>query len=317
MSGLDLTDADVMAARGPKNSVDPFRPHAMQVEAEYSADGVIADVATVFLTNRECPFHCVMCDLWKNTADERVPAGAIPAQIEFALKNLRPAQHIKLYNSGNFFDAQAIPPDDLPRIAKLVSGFQSVIVENHPKLCTHRVVGFQQQCGTSLEVALGLETSHAPTLRRLNKLMTTDDFATACRFLLGHNVRLRTFILLKPPGTSEAEGIERAVESVRFAFDHGVNCCAVIPTRTGNGIMDQLRQRGLFSPPALSSLEVVMEETLSWKRGRVFADLWDVRQFATCADCVDARIARLKAMNLTQTIPPAIRCARCDSGHAS
>jgi len=314
MPGLDITDAEVIAARGPKNPVDPLRPYAMLVEPEYSADGVVEDVATVFLTNRECPFHCLMCDLWKNTTNARVPPGAIPTQIEFALKQLPPGQHIKLYNSGNFFDAQAIPPEDCSKIAQLVSGFQTVIVENHPRLCTNRVVEFQQLCGTTLEVALGLETSHEPTLRQLNKQMTTNDFTAACRFLLGHDIRLRTFILLKPPGTSEAAGIERAIESVRFAFDHGVKCCAVIPTRAGNGIIDQLQRQGTFAEPQLRSLELVMEETLSWNRGRVFADLWDIRRFAICADCVDARVDRLQSMNLTQTIPAAVRCVQCDGG---
>ena len=38
-----------------------------------------APTAVVFLTNRECPFRCVMCDLWMNTLDETVPRGAIAA----------------------------------------------------------------------------------------------------------------------------------------------------------------------------------------------------------------------------------------------
>ena len=31
--------------------------------------GGCVDVATLFLTNRECPFRCLMCDLWKNTLE--------------------------------------------------------------------------------------------------------------------------------------------------------------------------------------------------------------------------------------------------------
>ena len=314
MSWVNTSDADILAARGPKNVVDPFRPYAMLVEPEFSADGVVEDVATVFLSNRECSFRCLMCDLWKNTTDERVPLGAIPEQIRFALQNLPAAEHIKLYNSGNFFDAQAIPPEDISRIAELVSSFKTVIVENHPKLCTNRAAEFQQLCGTQLEVAIGLETSHEPTLRQLNKQMTTADLARACEFLLSHDIRIRTFILLRPPGTTEQEGVARAIDSVQFAFDHGVNCCAVIPTRSGNGIMDQLQQRGEFETPSLRSLEAVLEETLPWKRGRVFADLWDVQQFSQCSECVDARIDRLRQMNLTQTVPPSVNCQHCDGG---
>ncbi|HIE95793.1 MAG TPA: radical SAM protein [Planctomycetes bacterium] len=306
-----FTDTDVLKERGPKNSVDPFQPYHMLVEPEFCAHGRVEDVATVFLSNRECPFRCLMCDLWKNTTDDRVPAGAIPQQIRHAIEQFPPAQHIKLYNSGNFFDAQAIPPEDYEEIASLVSSFNTVIVENHPRLCNDRCSEFQDLCATQLEVALGLETSHQATLQQLNKQMTTDDFARACEFLLQRDIRVRSFILLKPPHTSEEQGIERAIESVRFAFDNGVDCCAVIPTRAGNGIMDRLQQAGLFQPPQLRSLELVIDEALGWHRGRVFADLWEARQFAECAACATARIERLNVINLSQQEVPPVECHHC------
>ena len=295
-----VLDRSILAARGARNVVDPWRPYHFLNEPEFSADGVVEDVSTIFLTNRECPFRCLMCDLWKNTTEETVPLGAIPGQIDFALSRLPPANHVKLYNSGNFFDAKAIPSADLPAIANRIRHFQTVIVENHPRLCDARCGEFQQLLGTQLEIALGLETSHALTLAKLNKQMTVEDFARSCELLLKSQIRIRAFVLLKPPETTEEQGIERAIESVRFAFDCGVSCCAVIPVRTGNGIMEQLGQQGLFTPPRLSSLELVMRETLSWNRGRVFADLWDARPFADNPADADLQLARLAAMNLHQ-----------------
>ena len=295
-----IPDRPILAARGARNVVDPWRPYHFLNEPEYSAAGVVEDVSTIFLTNRECPFRCLMCDLWKNTTEETVPPGAIPGQIDFALSRLPPAKHVKLYNSGNFFDPKAIPIADLPKIADRVRHFQTVIVENHPRLCDARCGEFRQMLGTQLEIALGLETSHAATLAMLNKQMTVEDFARSCELLQKADIRIRAFVLLKPPGTTEEQGVERAIESVRFAFDCGVSCCAVIPVRAGNGIMEQLGQQGLFTPPRLSSLEFLMRETLSWHRGRVFADLWDARQFADRPDEADSQISRLEAMNLHQ-----------------
>jgi radical SAM enzyme (TIGR01210 family) len=297
-----ISDRSIIDARGARNGVDPWTPYHFLNEPEHSAAGVVEDVSTIFLTNRECPFRCLMCDLWKNTTTSTVPLGAIPAQIDFALSRLPPAKHVKLYNSGNFFDAQAIPPADLTVIADGVRHFQTVIVENHPRLCDGRCGDFQDLLGTQLEIALGLETSHPPTLAKLNKQLTVKDFARACDLLLKSQIRIRAFILLKPPWTTEEQGIERAIESVRFAFDCGVNCCAVIPVRSGNGIMDQLGKDGVFAPPRLSSLEKVMRETLSWNRGRVFADLWDARQFADEPADADAQIGRLETMNLKQCL---------------
>ena len=91
-------DQQIVEARPKKADVDPFRPYAFHLEKERGTGGDLDPVATLFLTNRECPFRCTMCDLWKNTTDQTVPLGAIPAQIDYALSRLPQAKHIKLYN---------------------------------------------------------------------------------------------------------------------------------------------------------------------------------------------------------------------------
>ncbi|MGZ6971756.1 MAG: hypothetical protein ACXVID_08845, partial [Thermoanaerobaculia bacterium] len=70
----------VLDLRPPRNAVDPLRPYGLFVEEEPRAGGGTDRVATIFLTNRECPWHCLMCDLWKNTLTAPTPKGAIPAQ---------------------------------------------------------------------------------------------------------------------------------------------------------------------------------------------------------------------------------------------
>lgn len=307
------TTSEILAARPKRNSVRLDRPDQFLVEPECSAAGNVVDVATLFLTNRECPFRCLMCDLWKNTTVKTPESGRIPEQIQYALQRLPASAQIKLYNSGNFFDAAAFPAGDRHEVARLVAGFETVIVENHPRLCGPDVVAFRDQIRGRLEVAMGLETSHLETLSRLNKQMTTDQFAVACEFLLQHDIDVRAFVLLKPPWTTEQQGIDRAIESVRFAFDCGVQCCAVIPTRAGNGMMDRLEELGQFASPELESLEHVMNVTLSWQRGRVFADLWDLQRFAGCDDCFRQREERLHQMNLQQQVLPAVRCDRCNT----
>src|SRR5271155_4766982 len=68
-------DTWILARRPERDSLDPLRPYAFFVEEEYSAEGEVVSVATVFLTNRECPWRCLMCDLWKNTLLQAVPVG--------------------------------------------------------------------------------------------------------------------------------------------------------------------------------------------------------------------------------------------------
>jgi radical SAM enzyme (TIGR01210 family) len=310
-----LTSPEIVRARGPKNTVNRHRPYAFMVEEERSAAGRIEPVATLFLTNRECPFRCLYCDLWKNTTDQSLAPGEIPAQIEYALAQLAPAPHIKLYNSGNFFDAQAIPVADHPRIASLVQAFKTVIVENHPQLTDHRAIDFRKRIPGEFEIALGLETIHPIVLPRLNKGMTLADFDRASGFLRSHEIEVRVFILLKPPFVAEEEGVEWALRSIEHAFSQGARVCCVIPTRDGNGIMEQLGQQGLYAPPKLNSLERVQLEALQRyaEQGRVFVDLWDAQRFATCPACAQARIDRMQRMNLSQQIEPQLVCPQCHS----
>lgn len=310
-----FSDAEIVAARPPKEVVDPWRPYAYLVEPEHTAEGRVEDVATLFLTNRECPFRCLMCDLWRHTTDEPVPPGAIPAQIDYALERLPAARHVKLYNGGNFFDRKAIPPADLPAVAERVKDFATVIIENHPRLCTDDVLRFRDRLGGRLEVAMGLETVHPDVLARLNKRMTLDDFARAADFLRRHDVDVRAFILLRPPFLTEEEGVTWALRSIAWAFDAGVGCCSVVPTRAGNGLMERLAREGHFTPPRLASLEHVLSDGLGLHRGRVFVDLWDVERFFDCDRCGPARRERLEAMNLTQRFLPPVSCA-CGGAHA-
>ncbi|HKD38307.1 MAG TPA: radical SAM protein, partial [Pirellulales bacterium] len=283
MSDPRALDADrwILSRRPPKNAVDPWRPYHYLVEQERTRDGRLENVGTIFLTNRECPFRCLFCDLWKNTTDERVPDGAILAQIEWALEHMPPLRHLKLYNSGNFFDPQAIPPGDLPEIAEGLSGLETLIVECHPRLVGRSCFQFQERLKPALEVAMGLETAHPQVLERLNKRMTLDDFSDAARQLRERRIGVRAFILLRPPFLDETEGLLWAKRSLDFAFAAGVECCVTIPTRGGNGAMDELAAARTFAAPVLESLEAAVEYGIGLRAGRVFADLWDIERLAS------------------------------------
>jgi len=300
-----VSDAWIVARRPPKNAVQPDRPYAFLHEQEPDRHGRLLDVATIFLTNRECPLKCLMCDLWKNTLDEPLPPGIIPRQITHALKALPPVQAVKLYNSGNFFDAKAIPPADDDSIAQLMAPFAQVIVECHPKMIGDRCFRWAQMLEPDLQVAIGLETAHADTLKKLNKHMTLQDFERATERLIKRGISVRAFVLLRPPFMTEAQGLQWAKASVEFAFDVGGECCAIIPTRAGNGAMEELKKAGLFGEPTLDSLEEAFDYGLSLRRGRVFVDLWDLEN-GQGDHCQKARIQRLARMNRTQTVEPRV-----------
>jgi radical SAM enzyme (TIGR01210 family) len=309
---IEITDKWIVSCRGKKNSVDPQKPYEWLVEKERTSSGTIEDVATVFLTNRECPFHCLMCDLWKNTTDKPVPDGAIPNQIEWALNHMPDVKHLKLYNSGSFFDKKAIPGKDYQKIVRLVSNFETVIVESHPRFINEECLRFRDMIKSDLQIAIGLETVNTEILMKLNKRMTLEDFAESVSFLTQHDIFTRAFILLRPPFLTESEGVFWTERSIDFAFSTGVECCVLIPLRAGNGAMDKLIEKGVFTPPDIRSLEKVLEYGIEQQAGRVFADVWDLKLFSKCDKCLDGRIRRLTEMNLSQKLSKRIKCT-CDT----
>ena len=270
-------------------------------------------VATVFLANRECPWLCLMCDLWKNTTETSVPPGAIPGQIQQALAGLPPARRIKLYNSGSFFDPRAVPPEDYGEIASLVAGFDRVIVESHPALAGEACARFRNLLRGDFEVAMGLETVHPEVLAKLNKRMTVEDFRRAAQRLEAFGIALRVFVLLGLPFLSREESLDWARRSTDVAFDFGATAVSIVPTRSGNGALDSLQESGDFELPTVQGLETALAYGVALGRGRVFADLWDIDRLRVCGACFAQRVERLRQINRSQTLPLPIACGICEA----
>lgn len=324
-------DRFVLDRRRPRLAPDPWRSQGVEIEEERTSTGDTVGVATVFLTGRECPWRCTMCDLWQYTTEDDTPPGAIARQVAEAVNSLGATpdvKHLKLYNAGSFFDPRAVPPEDLDAVAASVGPFERLIVESHPTLVGHRTTKWLETLRRAnpnrppprLEVALGLETTHPVALDRLNKRMTVDDFRRAAERLATLEAALRVFLLVSPPFVPAERQDEWLVRSVEVAVSCGAAVVSLIPTRSGNGAVEALASAGDFAPPRLTDLERSLDLALRVSRPegtRVFADLWNLDRVATCRHCLEARRARLRGMNLSQRTAPLVRCAHCSGSYAA
>jgi radical SAM enzyme (TIGR01210 family) len=307
----------VLERRGPRPLHDPWRHQGVIVEDERAADGAATRIATVFLTGRECPWRCAMCDLWRYTTITDTPRGAIAAQIGAARSTLAGERvavtGLKLYNAGSFFDPRAVPEADYDEVAASLAGLSRVIVESHPALVGVRVdrwlaaLAHGRGVGAvpaSLEVAMGLETAHPDALDRLNKRFTLERFAQAARWLADRAVALRVFLLISPPFVPAAAQDDWLRRSLDAAFSCGAAVVSLVPTRTGNGAVEALTEAGWFRAPGLDDIERSFALALNHAdgRARIFLDLWDIDRFASCGDCLGPRRHRLHQMNLEQRV---------------
>jgi radical SAM enzyme (TIGR01210 family) len=323
-------DRFVLDHRPPRPANDAWGRPRVVVEHERAADGGMARIATIFLTGRECPWRCVMCDLWMHTTVVDTPAGALVAQIAAAREHLGsawPADVVKLYNAGSFFDPRAVPESDYQAIANQLRGASRVIVESHPSLVGTRTARFADalrraaagDAAPVLEVAMGLETAEPDALERLNKRMTIAAFVASADALRRMDVSLRTFLLISPPFVPHDQQDYWLSQSIDLAIDCGSTVVSLIPLRTGNGAVDAFVANGLARPPAMADIERGAAIALGRAAGtsaRVFVDLWDLPRFSSCAHCVDRRLARLDRINRTQRDAPAVICRRCGADHA-
>lgn len=296
---------------------DVFRPHSTLHEFEPDGKGGCLRTWVVFLINRECPWTCFECDLWKYTVPTKIPPGAIVAQIDEALRQAQGMEldQIKFYNSGSFFDVGAVPPELDGVIATKLHRFKRVIVESHPALIGTRCWKLQEALTGELEVAMGLETAHEPTLKRLNKRMTLADFERAAAALRQRSVALRCFVLIKPPFMLAKDVVEQTVRSVKFAQQVGASVISLIATRSGNGAVDILMKEGEFTLPNIKLVESAFEAAIEFATAdfRVLLDSWDLDRLIGCDTCKSARISRMMMMNQTSKLLAQIECELCRS----
>ena len=294
--------------------MDPRLALGVELETERQADGSLLPTVTIFLAGAECPFTCVFCDLWRYTLEGATPLGALPRQLGAVLEELDADYsegRIKLYNASNFFDPRAVPLEDLEAIALLVEPFSRVVVECHARLVGRTCFDLARRLDGRLELALGLEVADSGVLERLGKSMTLDDFDAAVAALGKASIPWRAFVLVGSPYLPEVAGESWEIRSTRHAFDRGAERVTLIPTRAGNGAMDELARRGVWRPPTLGELERALDESLVL--GNISLDLWDLERFSACAICFPERRARLQRINESGRGESEVSCDACRS----
>lgn len=323
-------------------SLRPAKPlrtagESMGWTGEQEPDGLggLVSCRTYFLVGSECRFTCSMCDLWKYTLREpNTPNDSLAVQIQTLHDQVsmerQSAAHpewIKLYNASNFFDPANVPPAELDSIAKLCNGFQRVVVENHASLLSSKkiqdsVCRFRDLIDGQLEVAMGLETIDPNGIKWLNKSMSLDQFQQAVEFLTYEGILVRSFVLLQPLGTKIDESVEWAVRSCRQASSWGAQRVSLIPTRSGNGFIENVANELGWKPPTARQLESAIEallvspqaNTLGAPRSSIYTvDLWDWKSLAgTCSACSQLRLDRLERMNQGQKVLASTSEAACE-----
>lgn len=249
--------ADAIAETRASRPHDPQRYISAWTEPEL-LEGEEVEAFVLILRTRGCYWaHKSGCSMCGYVSDGFVNVREEDLRVQWdAARDAYDGQPVvKLYNSGNFFDPNEVPPDVRRTIyADLQGPCEKLVVENLPQLV--RTPPLEEAMGylDRFEVAIGLETaSDFVRDRTVSKDFTFDRYLRALETARGAGATTKTYLLLKPPFLSERAAVRDVVTSAR-AVDGKTETISINPTNVQRDtLVDRLYRRAEYRPPWLWS----------------------------------------------------------------
>ncbi len=261
--------------------------------------GNLEDCLTAIITTRGCSWRkCYMCSYWSESralSDE-----FLKSQLDEVLDKLGEIRILKVFTSGSFLDEREMPAElrayFLDRCREL--GVEKLIIESRPEFIdSKKLKDFK---GLQVEVGIGLETANDFIREHcINKGFSFSDFARAAEILKREGLRVKCYLLLKPPFLSEREAINDLLESTEKVR----NLADVISINLTNiqkgTLVEKLWERGLYRPPWLwSALEVLRNVS-----GEIICDPvagGKIRGPHNCGRCDREIVSAIRLFSVTQ-----------------
>lgn len=262
--------------KAPENTTDSVRkreswdatePATVYKTPEVLPDGTPCTAATVIFRTRGCVWWwksgCTFCGYFNDVRDD-VTADDLFAQWEEAKRRLddfEGCSMVKVYTSGTFFEDRENPPEWQEAILRETHerGLH-LVIEAQAQLCTQEKLAWVAERHPGCTVAVGLEAYDDAVLRfHVNKGFSTKQWHRSVDMLRDNGLRVKTYLLFKPPFMSEGDALEltcRWISQVApLSDDVSVNPMN-IQKRT---IVERLFRNREYRPPWLWSLVEMME----------------------------------------------------------
>ena len=245
-----------------RESWDATQPATVYTTPERLPDGTPCTAATVILRTKGCEWWwksgCTFCGYFNDVRDD-VTSEDLHAQWEFAKKrtnNFEDCQMVKVYTSGTFFEDKENPPDWQETVlTETYKRGLHLIVEAQAHLCKEEKIQWVAEKHPGCTVAIGLEAYDDAVLRfNCNKGFNTKQWHRAVNTLRENGLRVKSYLLFKPPFMSEGDAIRQTSEWIRsvapLSDEISINPMN-IQKRT---IVDRIHRAREYRPPWLWSL---------------------------------------------------------------
>ena len=245
-----------------RESWDASRPVTVYKTPENLPDGTPCTAATVILRSKGCAWWwksgCTFCGYFNDVRDD-VSADDMFSQWDYAKKKTNQfegCKMVKVYTSGTFFEDRENPPEWQEVVLKETAEMGlHLVVEAQAQMCTPEKIEWVAARHPGCTVAIGLEAYDDSVLRfHVNKGFTTKQWHRAVEMLRENDLRVKTYLLFKPPFMSEGEALKHTtswlVDVAKYSDEVSVNPMNI----QKNTIVDRLFRNKEYRTPWLWSL---------------------------------------------------------------
>ena len=249
-------------AKAKQQSWDASEPATVYTTPEVLADGTPCSAITVILRTKGCHWWwssgCTFCGYFNDTRDD-VTSEDLHAQWAAAKEkfdDFNDQAMVKVYTSGSLLEDREIPVDFQETVLKDCARLgKELIVESRCEQLTEGKLAWATSINPEFTVAIGLEAYDDEVLRfHVNKGFTTKSWDRAVANLKKFNLRIKTYLMFKPPFMSEADALDHCVSWIESVAEHSDEI-SVNPMNIQRGtVIDRLHRHNEYRPPWLWSL---------------------------------------------------------------
>jgi radical SAM enzyme (TIGR01210 family) len=293
----------------PRNQ-DPRQPVRCWSEKDV-LNGKIADAYVIILRTPGCSWACVsgcsMCGYFNDSMLAPVSEQDLQHQFMKAMETYKGEPIVKLFTSGSFLDPQEIPIA-LQRsiLTMLTDHAMKVSVESRPQYITEKRLKQIQMSikSTSFEIGIGLETSNDFVRgHAINKGFTFQQYKKAVELLRRYQMKVKTYVLLKPPFLTEREALD---DCLRTAQDIApfTDVISLNPTNVQrHTVVEYLWKRDQYRPPWLWSIIEFLKHSKDLTNVHMKCDTvggGNQRGAHNCGSCDRMVLSAIEQFSLTQ-----------------
>ncbi len=250
-----------------------FQPKLWSTKTETRKSIVI----TMVIPTRGCSWAfsdsggCSVCGYVNDSSyDQVIPTQKILEEIDLSLSQVDSSKPIeyKLYNSGSFFDENDVPQRLRSQIIDLIrktNGILKLSVESRPEYLINNQKAIKKVKEMlepiKLEIGVGIESSNNAIIRDCwNKGFSVEDYQRSVQITRTLGIRIKSYILIKPPFLTEVEAIIDAIKTACDTVKFGTDVISFNPCNIQKGtLVNHLHKQDRYQPPWIWSVLYIVK----------------------------------------------------------